>query len=369
MARERARSNSSLSAAAAGTDTEKWRKARYSLSPNIGRFWGTTRTFRDPIKVDHDIWRRFSSGNYSSRVAGATRTFRDPAVNVDLFGSSKTTGTGESQSSTGGENSSSDACRRYITTQQEGTSEPTAAGGEKLCGTTGHTTRNSRRASLHEWLATKTPTSLKYTGQQWSELLDESIGDALLDGDSLLHDEEQHQERDAGVDEVDEVEPPHDSPRGAIGCDAGVDEVDELGLPHSSRSAIDSTLLEHHTRNRGDDNDNVVSSTRSVLETKSTDDQLLNVEQGATAGIKDIYGNTIGDGVSRRVPFLSGTMGLTVDIDDPMQPQPPGELYSEQQPASPCSGVILETSPRYGSLQTFRKEMSSRGVDAQARIS
>lgn len=58
--------------------------------------------------------------------------------------------------------------------------------------------------------------------------------------------------------------------------------------------------------------------------------------------------------------FLSATMGLTVEINDPSQ-QPDGN----QWPASPCSGVILETSPRYGTLQTFRKDMSMRGIDVQ----
>lgn len=70
------------------------------------------------------------------------------------------------------------------------------------------------------------------------------------------------------------------------------------------------------------------------------------------------------------VRFLSATMGLTVDIGDDCQPaeDEDGEtgMY-DHLPASPCSGVISHCSPRYGTLQIFRKHMASRGIDAQVR--
>lgn len=207
-------------------------------------------------------------------------------------------------------------------------------------------------------MATKTATtSLENTGQ-WLELLEE-INKDEPDGDST-HDEEQYQ-----------------------GCDAS--SVDEVELLHVLRDAIEPSI--RHTRDLGDKNDDeVLSTTRGVLRSKSSsgssssvmcsDNQLLKTEEHATAAdTEDIYGGTIGDGVPRQVTFLSRTMGLTVDIDYPMQQQPPDGLSSghqphindhdDQRPASPCSGVILETSPRYGSLQAFRKEMASRGVNAQ----
>lgn len=101
-----------------------------------------------------------------------------------------------------------------------------------------------------------------------------------------------------------------------------------------------------------------------------------------TDDLKDIYSNMGEHEESRRVTFLSGTMGLTVDTTDLIRPHPSDGFHwkqhdhhlqqqthddHEEWPASPCSGVILETSPRYGNLQAFRKEMSSRGINAQVK--
>lgn len=89
MPRERARRNTIMSATTPEASTGVWGKRRFSLGTYAGRLSGTTRTFRDPVKIDHATGRRFSGSYYSSRVAGATRTFRDPAVNVDVFGTKK----------------------------------------------------------------------------------------------------------------------------------------------------------------------------------------------------------------------------------------------------------------------------------------
>lgn len=343
MPRERARRDSSPAAAAA-TDTRVWGK-RFSLGTSTGRLLDTTQAFRDLVKVDYDIRRRFSSGTYSSK-AGATRTFRDPTVNVDTFGT-KARDSAASRSSAGGK--SGDAFGRHITAQ-EATSDSPAAG-EEWSSTTGNTTRPcGRQASLQRWMANKTAASLENTGQ-WSELHDINNENGP-DGDSS-YDEEQRQ-----------------------GCHAGVNDVELL---HASRGAIEPAL------DRGDKNDGAVSSTRRVLQSEKSrsgitcsDDQYPNTEGRATAAeFKDVYNDTNSDEASRQVTFLSGTMGLTVDIDDPMKPQLSDGLHSghqpqngheEQWPASPCSGVILETSPRYGTLQAFRKEMSSRGFNAQVGI-
>lgn len=68
------------------------------------------------------------------------------------------------------------------------------------------------------------------------------------------------------------------------------------------------------------------------------------------------------------VNFLSTTMGLTVDVSGALQPfEGEHDAHGDHDdwPASPCNGVIMETSPRYSVLQTFRKQMCSRGIDAQ----
>ncbi|CAM9774235.1 unnamed protein product [Laminaria digitata] len=76
-------------------------------------------------------------------------------------------------------------------------------------------------------------------------------------------------------------------------------------------------------------------------------------------------------GAKRHVNFLSATMGLTVDVSGALQqPLPEREHathgdHDDDWPASPCNGMIMETSPRYCVLQTFRKQMCSRGIDGQ----
>lgn len=158
----------------------------------------------------------------------------------------------------------------------------------------------------------------------------------------------------------------------------------EADLGHASPRAIEPAL-EDGTPVCGERQGTVLSTPRGLPGGRSSDnvtgsdDQTLSKDKLETqadddASIKDIYDSPVANGVSRQVAFLSGTMGLTVDISDPTQPQPPDELWQQephndhaQFPASPCSGVILETSPRYDSLQIFRKEMSSRGINAQAR--
>lgn len=70
----------------------------------------------------------------------------------------------------------------------------------------------------------------------------------------------------------------------------------------------------------------------------------------------------------RHVKFLSTTMGLTVDISSrpSQETEEEGAFDGESRwPASPCSGMILENSPRYSTLQTFRKEMSLRGINVK----
>lgn len=68
------------------------------------------------------------------------------------------------------------------------------------------------------------------------------------------------------------------------------------------------------------------------------------------------------------VNFLSATMGLTVDVSGVLQP-PEGDRDHDDWPASPCIGVIRETSPRYCALQAFRKQICYRGIDAQVSAS
>lgn len=67
------------------------------------------------------------------------------------------------------------------------------------------------------------------------------------------------------------------------------------------------------------------------------------------------------------VNFLSATMGLTVDVSGalPFEGEHAAHGDDDDWPASPCNGVIMETSPRYSVVQTFRKQMCSRGIDAQ----
>lgn len=71
-----------------------------------------------------------------------------------------------------------------------------------------------------------------------------------------------------------------------------------------------------------------------------------------------------------RVKFLSTAMELTLEIGNDRQlvEDEDGKtgMY-DHLPASPCSGVIMSCSPRYGVLQEFRKSMASRGIDAQVQ--
>lgn len=89
----------------------------------------------------------------------------------------------------------------------------------------------------------------------------------------------------------------------------------------------------------------------------------LSVDNPPDGHIDDSDGRTYrtDDKSTLHVSFLSTTMGMTVDIDNSGDHKGDTEVW----PASPCSGTILESSPRYGSLQTFRKELSVRGIDVQ----
>lgn len=233
-------------------------------------------------------------------------------------------------------------------------------------------TSNGRRASLQRWLSTKTIASVEKTEQ-----------------------------RGEGMDQEGATRSWHDQEHPGPGVDyppgGGVLGADRADLGHSlSTRKIESNLEEDGTHVHADNNANLHERKGTVMPTTSSlsrgrrssdniigsDDQPLSDtnkianQVDDNAGIEDIYDSPVGDGSPRQVAFLSGTMGLTVDISDPMQPQPPDELREQetahedeaQFPASPCSGAILETSPRYGSLQIFRKEMSLRGINAQVRV-
>lgn len=200
--------------------------------------------------------------------------------------------------------------------------------------------------------------------------------------------QEQHAERSSQAEEHRGLDSPDDGV-------SGDDEEDLLKLARSSEKTELNLELGERVGGVTDDNEHERQGA-AALPTPSrqsrgwssdndiitgSDDQPLSKDKLAThsdddAGIENIYDDSpVGDGVPRQVTFLSGTMGLTVDISDPMQPQPTDELQEQRTthdeapfPASPCSGVILESSPRYGSLQIFRKEMSRRGINAQVRV-
>eukprot|EP00752_Nemacystus_decipiens_P002321 g2194.t1 len=272
---------------------------------------------------------------------GATRTFRDPSI-VDLPGATKKKrdgGRGERRSSA-------------ATPRRE--SSPL--------------TSNGRRASLHEWLALKTATSEAESTEQLGR------GGKKQDGaERASH----HKER-SRLDPCGSVFPADDEE------DLGHDPSSaELPLGYGAHDGGESNHNQPENQGVVPPTPTISLSRGRVSDNMATgsDDQPVSENELATqgddnAGIEHIYDSpTVGDGVPRQVTFLSGTMGLTVDISDPMQPQPPDQLRRYQQttanddqaqfPASPCSGVILETSPRYGSLQRFRKEMSRRGINAQ----
>lgn len=324
----------------AGSTVDTPRAQRFSLSTYTGRLSGTTRTFRDPIEVD-GISRRGLSPSGSSRMPlGATRTFRDPSIR-GLTGPTKTR---PDSVGTGGKSAAA--------TERRESSPPTS---------------NGRRASLQEWLTTRAIASAQKTERRGG-------GRNQEDAESPSH----HKER-----------PGLDSPGDGASGDY------EAHLEHAPFPEETELTVECGVSVGGESNDNQHERQRTILPTPSSlirgrssdnitgsDDQPISKDKLATqgdddGGIENIYDSPVGDGVPRQVTFLSGTMGLTVDISDPMQPQPPDELWQHQQkthddqapfPASPCSGVILETSPRYGSLQIFRKEMSRRGINAQVRV-
>ncbi|CAM9656393.1 unnamed protein product [Ectocarpus sp. 8 AP-2014] len=368
--------------------------------------------FRDPTEPGSGT-RRFSSGVYSSRLAGATRTFRDPIISHGL----ETAGTAGGRSSTGRRGGSRSDMDRMIPEGASDSSPATTAGGNQTSTANG----SSRRASLYEWLVAKKGTGGGEFPQYMSAV--ECGSDEQQDA---VHDEEQ----DLGRGFSD-----YESSLDMNSCrrQAAVVEVAEEGatttIPSidniSSDPPLTAEALEHHTRtyssgknNRsegsasaalnGNDTKDILAASagRSLPRPRSTSkssrtgggdeagdavlpkfhhshdeaQEELTIDEPATpaaADINDIYADDVTGGEPRRVTFLSGTMGLTVDISDPMQPQPPDDFDREhrqqhkkrddydQWPASPCSGVILDTSPRYGTLQAFRKEMASRGINAQ----
>ena len=233
-------------------------------------------------------------------------------------------------------------------------------------------TSSGRRASLEEWLTIKTTASVQRTErrgggrnqEQNAERSSQAEEHRGLDSpdDGVSGDDEEGLLKHARSSEKTELNLELDERVGGVTDDNEHERQGAAALPTSSRLS----------RGRISDNDIITGS----------DDQPLSKEKLVThgdddAGIENIYDDSpVGDGVPRQVTFLSGTMGLTVDISDPMQPQPTDELQKQRTthddeapfPASPCSGVILESSPRYGSLQIFRKEMSRRGINAQVRV-
>lgn len=72
------------------------------------------------------------------------------------------------------------------------------------------------------------------------------------------------------------------------------------------------------------------------------------------------------------VKFLSAAEELTVAIGEDNQqgltPNEDAETMYSHLPASPCSGAILPFSPRYATLQKFRKYMALRGIDAKVKV-
>ncbi|CAB1120487.1 unnamed protein product [Ectocarpus sp. CCAP 1310/34] len=407
-----AANDESSASTAADTTTPVRRNSRFPFSTYPGRFSGTTRMFRDPTEPGSGT-RRFSSVVYSSRLAGATRTFRDPIVSHGL----ETAGTPGGRSSTGRRGGSRSDMDRMTSKGASDSSPTTSPGGNQASTAYG----GSRRASLFEWLVPKKGTG----GAEFSEYVSavESGSDEQQDA---VHDEEQDLgrgfsdyessmnmnslRRESAVVEVAEE-----------GATATIPSIDNI----SSDPPLTAEVLEQHTRthsggknNRsesrssatlnGNDTRDILTASagRSLPRPRGTsmssrtggDDEAgdavlpefhqshdetqeeITIDEPTTpaaADIEDIYADDVTHGESRRVTFLSRTMGLTVDISDPMQPQPPDEIDREhrqqhkkhneydQWPASPCSGVILDTSPRYGTLQAFRKEMASRGINAQ----
>eukprot|EP00903_Cladosiphon_okamuranus_P019442 g17877.t1 len=319
------------------------RRLSLSMGTSTRRPSGATRTFRDPIEAE-DIYRRWSSPDSSSGVpSGATQTFRDPAI------------------------------RDMAAMGRRESSPPTTSG---------------RRESLREWLAKKTPTSFVKETEQ-------------LDGGG-------NQDEAAELSCRHKVHPEFDSPAGDgfLG-----DGKEDLWRHSPSTRKVDPTLedsmLVRHENNdnllcgglqgevmptitgslsHGRGRDNIITAVSDGHQNPSEAELVTQAKYNDGAGIKegifdDSSPRSSNEGVApRQVTFLSGTMGLTVDIGDPTQPQPqpqpPDELWQERTPAtaatahgdfpaSPCSGVILETSPRYGRLQIFRKEMSYRGMNGQ----
>lgn len=292
-----------------------------------GRLSGTTRTFRDPVEVDSSTRRRSSPGG----PAGATRTFRDPVIrDVDLINPKK-------MSKGGGTTAASR--KSVAATDRLGSSPPT----------------NGRRGSLQEWLTMKTSTLAET----------EQLGGGTTKGEE---ERSMHHKQDPGFGFPgnggyggDETNPDHGSALGKIKL--AFEDVLRVGGGSSGN------LYERQGRKlptlsdppRGKNRDNVTGSYDPPLSKEE-----LATQVDADAVIEDIYDSPVGDGMPRQVTFLSGTMGLTVDIGDPTQPQSPDKLRQHDEfPASPCSGTILETSPRYGSIQLFRKEMSCRGINAK----
>ncbi|CAM9925454.1 unnamed protein product, partial [Ectocarpus fasciculatus] len=367
--------------------------------------------FRDPAEaVGSRTGRRFSSAVYSSRLAGTTRTFRDPIISRG----SETAGTAGRRSSTGRRRGSRSDMDRMLTGGASDSPSTTCGGNQTSTANDG----SSRRASLFEWLVAKKGTA---GGAELSEYMS-AVECGSGDEQGAVHDEEQElghgfSDYEASVDMISlrrQAAAVEISEEGATTIIPPVDNI-------SSDAPLTAEALEHHagTHNGGKNNRNTGSAStalngndmrhvlaatagRSLPRRRSTstssrkggDDEVgdavlpefhqphdgaqedLTIDEPTTPAatdIKDIYADDVTDGESRRVTFLSGTMGLTVDISDPMQPQPTDEFSRQHQkhddcdqwPASPCSGVILDTSPRYGTLQAFRKEMASRGINAQ----
>ena len=316
-------------------------KKRFSFATYTGILSGSTRTFRDSGEAEIPVYRRFSLGGQNNRLAGATRTFRDPQLQVDAFGA-KITGA-PAQPPTRGRTVASTG--NYSPIQQDDASElpVTAAGIKPPAAAAG------RRKSLQEWLTTKTNYSAVQT-EQASELLA------------------------GGTDKKDEATPHHDCPAYDSG-DGNGNSNDNKSNPEHEPSGKFQPTHEDTRRLGGDRNaDNYKQGHAQFVAglphrassdgINASEDRPPINEPADAIDDGDIYASTPGDGVSQQVTFSSGTMGLTLDMSDLAQPR---EKHADREryPASPCSGEILESSPRYGSLQVFRKEMAFNGINAQ----
>ncbi len=291
-------------------------------------------------------------GGHNNRLAGATRTFREPELMFDLHGGKKMDVPAHPPSS--GRSSAAAGNYSAIIQEEESESLVVAEEGGPPAAAIG---RIGRQTSLKQWLTKKANYAFVQT-EQASELL-------------------------SGTDQKAEVTPPQEQPGYDTGGDAdetenGDGEANPTDFssgtfepPQDETQRVGGencfvTYVQGHNSSPAKESSPLAGSGES---TNVSEDQPLAHEP--TIDIFDDDKNNTspqGDKISRHVTFLSGTMGLTLDMSEVSQPQQQQQGDEEQYPASPCSGVILETSPRYGSLQVFRKQMAIHGINAQVCV-